>query len=145
MIASGEAKATEEFYSIFYRQIYGVDCRITRLANFYATVKNFSEDQSATSILIDRILNAHTIHMWSNGETIRDSLHIDEIIFGLLAKVRARPVKTSCKSNLGSGYGLPIDTLISQLSLLVGRRTVVTYDPARKFDIPLSVLKISSA
>ena len=83
--------------------------------------------------------------MWSNGETIRDSLHIDKVMFGLLAKVRAHPVKTSCKSNLGSGHGLPIDTLISKLSLLAGRMTEVIYDSASKFDIPFSVLRISSA
>lgn len=130
---------------IFYGQLYGVDCRIARLANLYATVQNISEDQGVASILIDRIINAHTIHVWSNGETIRDHLHIDDVVFGLVATVRAQAVKTSYIFNLGSGRELFVNALISQPSLLAGRRTKVINDPARKFDIPFEALKISSA
>jgi UDP-glucose 4-epimerase len=85
------------------------------------------------------------MEQWSNGETIRDYLHIDDVVFGLPPTLRAQPVKTSYIFNLGSGRELFVNALISQPSLLARRRTKVINDHARKFDIPFEALKISSA
>lgn len=145
LTAYGAAKATAEFYLNFYRQLYGVDCRIARLANPYGLGQNISKGQGAVSIFIDRIINTKAIHVWGDGETIRDYLHIDDVVCGLLAIARADPVKNSCVFNLGSGHGLSINALIFQLSQLTGRKVEVIYDPARKFDVPVSVLDISRA
>lgn len=143
--AYGAAKAAAELYLNFYRQLYGLDCRIARLANPYGPGQNIAKGQGAVSIFMDRILRSQPLHVWGDGEAIRDYIHIDDAVRGLLAIARASTTATSWIFNLGSGRGLSVNALISHLRSISDLKVDVRYDSARKFDVPTSVLDISRA
>lgn len=145
LTAHGAAETTAEFYLNFYRQLYDVDCRISRLANHYSFGQKISIGKDAVSIFIARIVNAQAIYMWGDGETIRDCLHMDDVVCGLSGVARAEPGKSSCAFNLRSDHRLSINVLISQLSQLTGRKVELVHDPARKFDVPARVPDTSRA
>lgn len=143
--AYGAGKAAAELYLNFYRQLYGVDCRIARLANPYGPGQNIAKGQGAVSIFLDRIRRKQPIKVWGNGETIRDYIYIDDAVRGLLAVANRDAASTSSTFNLGSGHGLSLNALISHLQTLVGWKLDVRYEAARNFDVPTSVLDISLA
>jgi UDP-glucose 4-epimerase len=146
LTAYGAAKAAAELYLNFYRQLYGLDCRIARLSNPYGPGQNIAKGQGAVTIFMDRILRNQPLHVWGDGETIRDYIHIDDAVRGLLAVARASSTTaTSWIFNLGSGRGLSINALISHLKTISDAKVDVRYDTARKFDVPTSVLDISRA
>lgn len=95
---------------------------------------------------MDRIIRNQPLYVWGDGETIRDYIHIDDVVSGLLAIAQAsRSAAASWIFNLGSGRGLSINALISHLKTISDAKLDVRYDTARKFDVPTSVLDISRA
>jgi len=143
--AYGAGKAAAELYLNFYRQLYGLDCRIARLANPYGPGQNISKGQGAVSIFLDRILRKESIKIWGDGETIRDYIFIDDAVNGLLAITEIENPSLTWIFNIGSGHGTSLNALITHLQQLVDWQLKVDYLPGRGFDVPTSVLDISRA
>ena len=54
--AYGASKAAAEIYLGLYRSLYGIDCRIARLANPYGAGQNLSRPLGAATVFISRAL-----------------------------------------------------------------------------------------
>ncbi|CAN7353588.1 NAD-dependent epimerase/dehydratase family protein [Variovorax paradoxus] len=143
--AYGAGKAAAELYLNFYRQLYGLDCRIARLANPYGPGQNIAKGQGAISIFLDRIFQKEPIKIWGDGETVRDYIFIDDAVNGLLAVAETECTPSNWTFNIGSGHGTSLNILIAHLQELVDWQLEVDYLPGRGFDVPISVLDISRA
>lgn len=144
LTAYGAAKAAAELYLNFYRQLYGLDCRIARLANPYGPGQGIAKGQGAVGIFMDLMMRRQPLHVWGDGETTRDYIYIDDAVRGLLSIANAE-FPTSSTFNLGSGHALSLNALIAHLQSFVDWKVEVKHEPPRGFDVPISVLDISRA
>jgi UDP-glucose 4-epimerase len=141
--AYGAGKAAVELYLGSYREVYGLDCRVARMANAFGAGQNLTKGLGAVTTFIHRAIMNEPIVIWGNGEIIRDFIHISDVAAGLVALTSAPPMEDRWTFNIGSGHGVSLNGLLAELELLLGRRIEVRYEPGRKFDVPVSVLDIS--
>jgi len=145
LTAYGAGKATAETYLSLYRSLYGVDCRIARIANPYGAGQNPRRGLGAVTTFAFNALHGRPIAIWGDGETIRDYVHVSDIAEGLLALASAPALGSEFAFNLGSGTGVSLNQIVAELELQLGRPVPVSRGEARSFDIPVSVLAVGLA
>jgi UDP-glucose 4-epimerase len=147
MTAYGVSKVAAEKYLGFYRALHGLDTRIARLSNPYGIGQNIERRQGAISAFLRRMAAGQPIEIWGDGSVVRDFLHIDDAVRGLLALADASPEALPALPvfNLGSGTGLSLNELLGILRGLAGPDLAVERHPGRRFDVPWNVLDIALA
>ena len=143
--AYGAGKASIELYLGYYREIFGLDCRVARLANPFGAGQNFARGQGAVTTFLERALASRPITIWGDGETIRDYIHVSDAAAGLAALALAPALRDSWIFNIGSGHGISLNGVLEVLEATLCRRLIVHRQPARAFDVPISVLDITRA
>ena len=143
--AYGAAKAAAELYLGQYRALYGLDCRIARLANPFGAGQSPTRGQGAATTFTHQALNGETIHIWGDGEVVRDYIHISDAAAGLIALAQADRPTGSATFNIGSGHGTSLNGILAELEARLGHRLRVAREPARGFDVPISILDIDLA
>jgi UDP-glucose 4-epimerase len=141
--AYGAGKAAVEMYLGAYRDTYGLDCRVARMANAFGAGQNLAKGLGAVTTFIHRAVMNEPIVIWGDGEIIRDFIHISDVAAGLVAIASAPPMEGRWTFNVGSGHGVSLNGVLAELEFLLGRRIEVRYETSRKFDVPVSVLDIS--
>ncbi len=143
--AYGAGKAAAEIYLGLYRALHGLDCRVARIANPYGAGQNLVRGQGAVTTFVHRALTNQPIVIWGNGEVVRDYIHVTDVASALVA-LALRPHLDKFRTfNIGSGTGVSLNDLIAELERRLNRRLDVRREPARPFDVPVSVLDISRA
>ena len=142
LCAYGVSKLAAEAYCGFYRRYAGFDTVSLRIANLYGPGQNFRSNFGAITNFTVRALRGETIHIWGDGEAVRDYLHIDDAVAALVAAGQ-RPVEADAL-NIGTGVGISLNTIVAHLRALLGDVAAV-YEPPRGFDVPYSVLDITRA
>lgn len=142
--AYGASKAAAELYITASRNLHGLDCRIARLSNPYGAGQNLARGQGAATTFLYRALNHEPIAIWGDGEVVRDYIHVADVAAGLVA-LACRPdvPGTAHIFNIGSGQGVSLNAIITELEAELGRTLDVRREPARPYDVPVSVLDIS--
>ena len=142
--AYGASKAAAELYISAYRNQHGLDCRIARLSNPYGAGQNLARGQGAATTFLYRALNREPIAIWGDGEVVRDYIHVADAAAGL-ATLACTPNAQSGAHifNIGSGQGVSLNGIITELEAELGRPLDVRREPARPYDVPVSVLDIS--
>jgi len=138
----GASKAAAEIYVSAYRNLHGLDCRIARLSNPYGAGQNLARGQGAATTFLYRALNDEPIVIWGDGEVIRDYIHVADAATGLVA-LASMPEVSAHIFNIGSGQGVSLNGIIAELETELGRQLTVRREPARPYDVPVSVLDIS--
>ncbi|PBB64785.1 NAD-dependent epimerase [Mesorhizobium sp. WSM4312] len=141
--AYGAGKAAVELYLGTYRALYGLDCRVARLANPFGAGQNLAKGLGAVTTFLHRALSQQPIIIWGDGEVVRDFIHISDVAAGLVALARAQPLDSHHVFNIGSGEGVSLNGVIAELESKLPHRLDVRYEHGRKFDVPVSVLDIS--
>lgn len=141
--AYGAGKAAVELYLGTYRALYGLDCRVARLANPFGAGQNLARGQGVVTTFLHHALSQRPIVVWGNGEVVRDFIHISDAAAGLVALARAAPLDGHQVFNIGSGEGVSLNGVIAELEAKLSQRLDVRYERGRKFDVPVSVLDIS--
>lgn len=136
----GISKLLIEKYLGLYHHFYGLKYKIIRLSNPYSEEVYHGKKQGVIPIIIDYIKNDKIIPIWGNKQ-IRDYIHIDDAIQGIIAILNYRGKKTTF--NLGSGVGHTINNVINLAEAKLGKKAKLKYYPARKCDVNKSVLDIS--
>jgi len=77
--AYGAGKATAELYLKLYRAMYGLDCRIARIANPYGAGQDLSRGLGAATTFLHHALNDQRIVIWGDGAVVRDYVHISDV------------------------------------------------------------------
>ncbi len=142
----GTTKVAAEEYLRLYQQVYGVDVRIARLSNPYGAGRTTSGLQGVIGAIVSRALRDETISIWGDGSVVRDFIHISDAVSGLLALSSASLSSLQFSEfNVGTGEGTSIKDVIQVLESILHRSVRVRYEPARAYDVPISILDITRA
>ena len=145
LTAYGAGKAAAEIYFGLYRNLYGLDCRIARIANPFGAGQNLIRGQGAVTKFLHCALTKQPIVIWGDGEVVRDFIHVVDVAAALVALAKAPDLHGHHTFNIGSGCGISLNQMITQLEVCVGDTLEVRRAQGRPFDVPVSVLDITRA
>jgi UDP-glucose 4-epimerase len=143
--AYGAGKATAETYIRFYQSMYGLDCRIARIANPYGVGQDLDRGLGAITTFLNYALTAKTITIWGDGEVIRDYIHISDVARCLVKLACAPNIEGPAIFNVGSGQGHSLNQIVAALREQLSLELKVNYTATRAFDVPVSILAIDRA
>tara|TARA_R110002126_G_scaffold278004_1_gene424124 strand:- start:29456 stop:30439 length:984 start_codon:yes stop_codon:yes gene_type:complete len=145
LTAYGASKVSAETYLNYYRELYGLDTRVARIANPYGAGQRIERLQGVVTTIVHRALSGDSIEIWGDGEAIRDFIHISDATNALLSIADA--LESTDRSpflfNIGSGTGSSINHILAIIERRLERKIAVLHRPGRLFDVPISVLDIS--
>jgi len=139
----GICKLAIEKYVALYRQLHGLDGLVLRVANPYGERQRLDATQGVVPVFLGKALRGEPLQIWGDGSTVRDFLHISDVVAALLAA--ARYAGEERLFNVGSGEGLSLNQLVGLLGSELQQPLAVEYLPARGFDVPTNVLCIERA
>ena len=142
LCAYGVSKLAAEHYLDLYRRLWDVDTLALRIGNLYGVGQGFRSNFGAVTNFASHALRGDAIHIWGDGETVRDYVHVDDAVAALVLAAKANT--SGGAINIGAGEGRSLNAILASLTRLVGPVPVV-YEPARDFDVPVSVLDIQRA
>jgi UDP-glucose 4-epimerase len=145
--AYGVSKVAIEKYLGYYRDLYGLDCRVARISNPFGVGQDPNRKQGAATTFVLKACAGEGITIWGNGEIIRDYIHIADVTQAIVALAMA-PLDNYAGLpvfNIGSGVGVSLNQIIQTISKHSSHPFKVTYSSSRPFDIPVSVLNVSRA
>ena len=137
----GLQKVTIEKLLYLYNYMYGLDYRIIRLANPYGPYQRPNGVLGAVTTFTYKALKNEEIMVYGDGTVVRDYIYIDDALRGIKNIVEGK-----CEHkifNLGSGYGISINELISCIEKTLSRNLKVIYMESRAVDVPENYLDIS--
>jgi len=145
--AYGASKAAAEMYLNIFRDLYGIDARVARIANPFGAGQNPAKPLGVASTIAFRALASQSVEVWGSGNVIRDFIHVQDAVAGLLTLADASNLDRNVLPiyNIGSGIGASINEIIATVERHIGRPIPVLCKPERAFDVPISVLDISRA
>ena len=143
--AYGAGKATAELYIELYRAMHDLDCRIARIANPYGAGQDLRRGQGAVTTFLHQALSQEQIVIWGDGEVVRDYVHISDVASCLVMLACADDIKGESVFNIGSGLGISLNSIVTELEIKLGRKLDVKRTSVRAFDVPVSVLAIERA
>ena len=143
--AYGVGKAAVELYLGHYRTIYGLDCRVARLANPFGADQDIARGHGAATTFLHHALTGRTIVIWGDGEVVRDYIHISDAAAGIVALACAPQMSGPWIFNIGSGHGVTLNGIVAELEARLGRTLAVHRECGRSFDVPVSVLDVTLA
>jgi len=136
----GAGKASAELYLGVYRAIHGLDCRVARLSNPFGAGQDLSRGQGAATTFVYQALSDQPIHIWGDGEVVRDYIHVSDAAAGLVALACAPRNDRCWIFNMGSGEGVSLNGIVAELEGHLNKTLEVLREPGRQIDIPISVL-----
>jgi UDP-glucose 4-epimerase len=138
--AYGVAKLALEKYVALYGKMHGFPTAIVRPSNAYGLGQKLDRMQGAVGIFMNRLLQDQPIHIWGDGSTVRDYVHVAD-----LARAMALVAADSSVGvwNVGTGVGTDLRGLIALLEKATGRQARVTFGPARSYDVAQNILDVS--
>lgn len=143
--AYGAGKVAAETYLGLYRALHGIDCRIARISNPFGAGQDIAKGQGAVTKFLHSALNDQEIVIWGDGTVVRDYIHISDVANALVSLAGTPDLGDRYVFNIGSGHGTSLNTIISELAVLLKKTLNVTRVAARSFDVPTNVLDISRA
>lgn len=139
----GITKLAIEKYVALYRQLHGLDGVVLRVANPYGERQRLDSSQGVVPVFLGKALRGEPLQIWGDGSTVRDFLHVSDVVSALMAAVRYSG--DASVFNVGSGEGVSLNQLVGLLETTLERSLDVKYLPSRGFDVPTNVLCIERA
>jgi UDP-glucose 4-epimerase len=134
----GIVKLTSEKYIALYRQLYGVQGIVLRIANPFGFGQDFSRPQGAIGVFVHKAKRHLPISIWGDGSLVRDYIWVGDV---------ATAFQSACEYagnshvfNISTGIGTSINDLLLKMAILANRDLEVSYQPARTFDVPSNVI-----
>ena len=143
LVSYGITKLAIEKYLHMYRELYGVDYCVLRLANPFGERQRVSAAQGAVAVFLHRALHDETIHIWGDGSVTRDYIYIKDAVDAFIKAMTSSGEQRVF--NIGSGQGLSLNDILANIEKLLGKPVSRSYESARKFDVPVNVLDITRA
>jgi UDP-glucose 4-epimerase len=137
----GFSKRQTEETILFHHNKYNLSFLILRPSNPFGYGQNLYGKQGLISVLIGKILNNEPVHVFGNGETLRDYIYIDDFTY-YIKKLLDHGIANTI-INIGSGKGYTINEIIKILEGISGKKMNVIYSPSRDNDVLEIVLDIS--
>ena len=133
----GVSKLTIEHYLDVYRHLRGLDYVALRLSNPYGERQSPLRALGALTVFLHRTLKRQSVEVWGDGSVTRDFIYVGDVANAVyLATVKA----VSGVFNVGTGAGLNLRDILSQIAVAAGQEPTVSWLPSRSFDVPRIVL-----
>ena len=139
----GITKLAIEKYVALYRQLYGLEGLVLRVANPFGPRQRLDAAQGVVPVFLGKALRHEPLQIWGDGSTVRDFLDVADVVSALLAAADYQGKESLF--NIGSGQGLSLNQLIALLEVQLNRSLEVEYLPTRGCDVPTNVLCIDKA
>jgi UDP-glucose 4-epimerase len=139
----GVSKLAIEKYLHIARLEFGLDYTIFRLANPYGPGQENTKGQGLISTVIENALRGQSVTVWGNGSIIRDYVYIDDVVEAFVQSLSYEGGERIM--NLGSGKGVSVLEIVSEVEDLVGQKITIDFKPGRAIDPLINVLDISLA
>ena len=133
--AYGASKAAGELYCRVFRNDFGVESAILRLANVYGT-RDFGR---VIPLWLDRAARGEDLLLYG-GQQLIDFIHVDLVVEALLRAATADVV--GIPINVGSGLGTPIVHLAERLLALFDTASRLDRRPARSIEVVRFVAQV---
>ena len=137
----GLIKLVSEQYIQFYGEKDNIDYRIARISNAYGQGQNNSRGQGLIPILIEKIQKDENIVIY--GNTIRDYIHLDDIVNGLCAVADYSGEERIF--HIASGVGHSTLEVVEAVEKAMNKKCNYSKEPQRKFDVDRIVLDIEKS
>jgi len=137
----GVQKVTIEKLIYLYNYIHGLKYKIIRLSNPYGPYQRPNGVLGAVTTFTYKALQKQEIVVYGDGDIVRDFIYIDDVIKGII-KIANDDGKYNL-FNLGIGYGTSIKDVLNIIKKTLSIDLNITYQPARKVDVPINYLNIS--
>lgn len=111
-----------------------------RVSNAYGERQNPARPQGIVAVAMSKLRTGQALTLF--GNTVRDFIHASDVAS---AVVRSLEVEVSGPMNIGSGVGISIAALITDLERIARQSVAIQHHTARPFDVPHSVLDIDKA
>lgn len=146
MNAYGIGKLTFEHYIRLYNHLHGLDYLVFRPGNPYGKFQNPEGSQGAVAVFMGKLIEGKPVNIWGDGEIVRDYLYIDDLISAFISGLSYQPTIGQQRRvfNVGSGIGMSLNQLLTQIESVSGKRFEVLYTSSHKADVPKVVLNIES-
>lgn len=143
LVSYGISKLAIEKYLHLYKTLHGLDYIVLRVANPFGERQRVNAAQGAVAVFLARALAGEAIEIWGDGSVTRDYIYIRDVVEAFL---KAMDYEGEPRVfNIGSGEGRSLNDILAAMEALLGRPVERRYLPARKFDVPVSVLDINRA
>src|ERR1700733_15846904 len=137
MCSYGVSKLTIEHYLDVYKHLRELDYVALRLSNPYGERQSPLRALGALTVFLHRTLKGQNIEIWGDGGVTRDFIYVGDVAEAVyLATIK--PI--SGVYNVGTGTGLTLLDILSEISKIVGREPSVSWMASRSFDVPRIVL-----
>lgn len=119
----------------------GPPVTILRLSNPYGPGQRPWRGQGLIATAIACCLTATKFSAWGDGRSIRDYLYIDDAAAGIVAATQ-NPLTKGETLNVGSGLGLTLDQILTEVQNATGFNLNIERLPARQVDVAANILSI---
>src|SRR5499427_2269705 len=136
----GATKAAGEMLVSCYTAAYGIAGCALRFSNVYGP------GMEAKDSFVPRLMRAardgHGVQVYGDGTQVRDLIHVDDIVAGILLAWRA-----GCRGPLilGAGESVSVNDIITAARAVTGAPIPVEYSPAKPGEMPAVIVDISAA
>jgi UDP-glucose 4-epimerase len=138
----GIVKLAVEKYCSLFRSLRGLKTVCLRLANPYGP-RHVGTAQGAIPVFLKCVIAEKPIVIWGDGSVVRDYVYVEDVAQAF--RLAAEYAGDQRVFNIGSGMGMSINQLITEIQAVVQRPCRVEYAEARSFDVPQIYLDISRA
>ncbi|MBC8163182.1 MAG: NAD-dependent epimerase/dehydratase family protein [Roseiflexaceae bacterium] len=125
--AYGASKAAGELYCRVFRETYGLDTAILRLANVYGP----RDHGRVIPLWFDAVAEQRDLTVFG-GQQLIDFVWVDQVVEAFM-RAATRPVAEPI--NIGSGRGTPILELAERVIALSGTSAKLDVQPARSIEV----------
>lgn len=143
LVSYGITKLAIEKYLHMYRELYGIDYCVLRLANPFGERQRVSAAQGAVAVFLHRALHDEMIHIWGDGSVTRDYIYIKDVVNAFIKAMNFTGEQRVF--NIGSGHGMSLNDILAAIEKLLGKPVARSYETSRNFDVPVNVLDIARA
>ena len=136
----GATKAAAEMLIGAYAACYGMTGCSLRFSNVYGP--GMQEKDSFVPRLMRAARDGTGVQVYGDGSQVRDLVHVDDIVAGLLAAWRAG---ASGPLILGAGESVSVNDVVDAARKVTGCDIPVEYVPAKPGEMPAVIIDISAA
>jgi UDP-glucose 4-epimerase len=137
----GILKLAAEKYVGMYRELYGLEARVLRVANAYGPGQLTGREQGVVGAFLDRIVRGMPVTIFGTGRNVRDYIQIDDVAHAVVSALTAGGAHTV---NIGTGIGTSLLQIVQQLEGIAGHPVEIDFRPSRGFDVDSIVLDVAA-
>jgi len=128
----GASKHSLEHYLYIWKLLHGLDYTVLRYPNVYGPRQNPHGEAGVNAIFIGLMLEGKRPRIFGTGEQLRDYVFVDDIVE---ANVLALTKGSGEMVNIGSGVGVSVKQIFSELQSILGFEGEPIYDAPRPGEI----------